>query len=197
MCGLVGIIGPGHVNQSIYEALTVIQHRGQDAAGIMTCEGTRVHLRKDLGKNRAVTLADIKGTAGKVQNADVVILMERNGNQLKFRSFSKDSDLPIGFLLEVSPEGSSEAKFKYLGDLGDLGTESQKKAHGNARKMLDAMAPREWASTGQLKKATGFSPSSIRNYLQILISEGEVEHNGQANRWSMYRRNSEHIKDKP
>ena len=49
MCGLVGMIGPGQVNQSIYEALTVIQHRGQDAAGIMTCEGTRVHLRKDLG----------------------------------------------------------------------------------------------------------------------------------------------------
>ena len=54
MCGLVGMIGPGHVNQSIYEALTVIQHRGQDAAGIMTCEGTRVHLRKDLGLVRDV-----------------------------------------------------------------------------------------------------------------------------------------------
>ena len=54
MCGLVGMIGPGQVNQSIYEALTVIQHRGQDAAGIMTCEGTRVHLRKDLGLVRDV-----------------------------------------------------------------------------------------------------------------------------------------------
>jgi amidophosphoribosyltransferase len=54
MCGLVGMIGPGQVNESIYEALTVIQHRGQDAAGIMTCEGTRVHLRKDLGLVRDV-----------------------------------------------------------------------------------------------------------------------------------------------
>ena len=54
MCGLVGMIGPEQVNQSIYEALTVIQHRGQDAAGIMTCEGTRVHLRKDLGLVRDV-----------------------------------------------------------------------------------------------------------------------------------------------
>ena len=54
MCGLVGMIGPGQINQSIYEALTVIQHRGQDAAGIMTCEGTRVHLRKDLGLVRDV-----------------------------------------------------------------------------------------------------------------------------------------------
>ena len=54
MCGLVGMIGPGQVNQSIYEALTVIQHRGQDAAGIMTCEDTRVHLRKDLGLVRDV-----------------------------------------------------------------------------------------------------------------------------------------------
>ena len=36
MCGLVGIVGHEPVNQSIYDALTVLQHRGQDAAGIMT-----------------------------------------------------------------------------------------------------------------------------------------------------------------
>ena len=49
MCGVVGILGNNHVNQDIYDALTVLQHRGQDAAGILTCEDNRVNLRKDNG----------------------------------------------------------------------------------------------------------------------------------------------------
>ena len=49
MCGIVGIVGKSNVNQSLYDALTVLQHRGQDAAGIVTCEQGRLHLRKDNG----------------------------------------------------------------------------------------------------------------------------------------------------
>ncbi len=54
MCGIVGIVSHGAVNQSIYDALTVLQHRGQDAAGIMTCEGSKLWLRKDNGLVRDV-----------------------------------------------------------------------------------------------------------------------------------------------
>jgi amidophosphoribosyltransferase len=54
MCGIVGVVGRSHVNQSIYDALTVLQHRGQDAAGIMTCDGTKLFLRKDNGLVRDV-----------------------------------------------------------------------------------------------------------------------------------------------
>ncbi|AHF03604.1 amidophosphoribosyltransferase [Marichromatium purpuratum 984] len=54
MCGIVGIVGKGPVNQSLYDALLVLQHRGQDAAGIVTCEGGRLHLRKDNGLARDV-----------------------------------------------------------------------------------------------------------------------------------------------
>ncbi|MFW1676317.1 amidophosphoribosyltransferase [Pontibacter sp. JAM-7] len=49
MCGIVGIVAKTHVNQTIYDALTVLQHRGQDAAGMVTCEGNRFFLRKDNG----------------------------------------------------------------------------------------------------------------------------------------------------
>ena len=49
MCGIIGILGKNPVNQAIYDGLTVLQHRGQDAAGIMTSDGKRVYLRKDNG----------------------------------------------------------------------------------------------------------------------------------------------------
>ncbi|HAS8568435.1 TPA: amidophosphoribosyltransferase [Vibrio vulnificus] len=49
MCGIVGIVGTAPVNQSIYDALTVLQHRGQDAAGICTIESNRFRLRKANG----------------------------------------------------------------------------------------------------------------------------------------------------
>ncbi|MBM94901.1 MAG: amidophosphoribosyltransferase [Oceanospirillaceae bacterium] len=49
MCGIVGIVAKTHVNQSIYDALTVLQHRGQDAAGIVTSDQGKFYLRKDNG----------------------------------------------------------------------------------------------------------------------------------------------------
>lgn len=49
MCGIVGLVQKSDVNQSIYDALTVLQHRGQDAAGIVTCADKKFYLRKDNG----------------------------------------------------------------------------------------------------------------------------------------------------
>ncbi|WP_394201023.1 amidophosphoribosyltransferase [Shewanella waksmanii] len=49
MCGIVGIVGRSSVNQPIYDALTVLQHRGQDAAGIVTVDGSAFRLRKANG----------------------------------------------------------------------------------------------------------------------------------------------------
>lgn len=54
MCGIVGIVSTSNVNQSLYDALTVLQHRGQDAAGIVTFQDERFYLRKDNGLVRDV-----------------------------------------------------------------------------------------------------------------------------------------------
>lgn len=54
MCGIVGTVARANVNQDIYDALTVLQHRGQDAAGIMTCHEGQVFLRKGNGLVRDV-----------------------------------------------------------------------------------------------------------------------------------------------
>lgn len=54
MCGIVGIVGKNSVNQSIYDALTVMQHRGQDAAGIVTWGEDGLKARKSNGLVRDV-----------------------------------------------------------------------------------------------------------------------------------------------
>ena len=54
MCGIIGIVAHSPVNQAIYDGLTVLQHRGQDAAGIITCDDGRLHLRKNNGLVRDV-----------------------------------------------------------------------------------------------------------------------------------------------
>ena len=49
MCGVVGILSTQEVNQSLFDALTLLQHRGQDAAGIATADGDRLVVRKSKG----------------------------------------------------------------------------------------------------------------------------------------------------
>ena len=54
MCAIVGIVSSSPVNQDLYDALTALQHRGQDAAGMVTWDGERLHQRKDRGLVRDV-----------------------------------------------------------------------------------------------------------------------------------------------
>ena len=49
MCGIVGIVSNQPVNQAIYDALIVLQHRGQDAAGIMTDDDGILRMHKENG----------------------------------------------------------------------------------------------------------------------------------------------------
>ncbi|MFM2058105.1 MAG: hypothetical protein RLY71_2490 [Pseudomonadota bacterium] len=54
MCGIVGVISRSPVNQLIYDALLLLQHRGQDAAGIVTAMGTKFFMHKARGMVRDV-----------------------------------------------------------------------------------------------------------------------------------------------
>jgi amidophosphoribosyltransferase len=54
MCGIVGVISQNPVNQLIYDALLLLQHRGQDAAGIVTMQGTQCFMHKARGMVRDV-----------------------------------------------------------------------------------------------------------------------------------------------
>ena len=54
MCGILGIVAHSPVNQILYDGLLLLQHRGQDAAGIVTAEHNRIHMHKAPGMVRDV-----------------------------------------------------------------------------------------------------------------------------------------------
>jgi amidophosphoribosyltransferase len=54
MCGIVGIVSTQPVNQLLYDGLQLLQHRGQDAAGIVTMDGSKFHMHKGMGMVRDV-----------------------------------------------------------------------------------------------------------------------------------------------
>ena len=54
MCGIVGVVATGPVNQLLYDSLQLLQHRGQDAAGIVTMQGTKCFMQKARGMVRDV-----------------------------------------------------------------------------------------------------------------------------------------------
>ncbi len=67
MCGIVGIVAKIPVNQLLYDGLQLLQHRGQDAAGIATADGSTFHMHKGLGLVRDVfRTRDMRALTGNV-----------------------------------------------------------------------------------------------------------------------------------
>ncbi|MCU1561263.1 amidophosphoribosyltransferase [Mycetocola sp.] len=67
MCGIVGIVSPEPVNQQVYDALLLLQHRGQDSTGIATADGPTFHIHKAKGQVReAFRTRDMRSLQGKM-----------------------------------------------------------------------------------------------------------------------------------
>ena len=68
MCGILGIVARSPVNQLLYDGLLLLQHRGQDAAGIVTAEHNTFHMHKAPGMVRDVfrtrNMRDLAGNIG-------------------------------------------------------------------------------------------------------------------------------------
>ncbi len=71
MCGIVGVVATTPVNQLLYDALQLLQHRGQDAAGIATADANTFHMYKGNGLARDVfrtrNMRSLPGTSGIAQ----------------------------------------------------------------------------------------------------------------------------------
>lgn len=68
MCGVIGVVANSPVNQLVYDALLLLQHRGQDAAGMVTNQGQRFFMHKNKGMVRDVfrtrNMRDLLGNMG-------------------------------------------------------------------------------------------------------------------------------------
>jgi amidophosphoribosyltransferase len=114
MCGIVGVISKAPVNQLIYDALLLLQHRGQDAAGIVTMQESKCYMHKARGMVRDVfrtrNMRGLPGTVGLGQvryptagnayseeeaqpfyvNAPFGIVLVHNGNLTNAHSLKKE-----------------------------------------------------------------------------------------------------------
>ncbi len=113
MCGIIGIVGQEAVSTRLYDGLTLLQHRGQDAAGIATCHEGRLVLRRGGGLVRDVfKTGDMQrlegrmgighvryptaGTSGKAEsqplyvNSPYGIVMGHNGNLTNADALQKE-----------------------------------------------------------------------------------------------------------
>jgi hypothetical protein len=153
------------------------------------------HIRKQPGSGRRrgeLSIDDVKGSGGKAQNADCVILMERTPDKtaIRFQAFSKDFDQPVRVLVRVAPRGSSGPKFTYLADLDDLGSGAQARGAATRQRILDALTPEVWTSLTDVMTAVGLARSTVLAHVKRLVAAGELEDNGAPTRFRRYRRGS-------
>lgn len=151
------------------------------------------HVRKQQGgagrRKGELAIDDIKGTGGKPQNADCVILMERTPDkkQIRFQAFSKDFDQPVRMLINVAPRGSTGPKFTYAADLEVLGTESKARGEKRREQILMACPVEGLISVAELAAAVGLSESTVKRHLRDLVTAGQLDVLGEK-RWTRYRR---------
>ncbi len=98
MCGVVGVVSQTEVASIIYECLTVLQHRGQDAAGIATCDKRSMALVKDNGLVRDVFNSDnVKKLHGNIGIGHTRYPTAGGDNRLESQPFYVNS--PYGIVL--------------------------------------------------------------------------------------------------
>ncbi|SEQ06692.1 amidophosphoribosyltransferase [Ectothiorhodospira magna] len=127
MCGIVGIVGHSPVNQALYDALLVLQHRGQDAAGIVTCdEQGHLHLRKDNGLVRDVfNQQHMRGLSGNMGIGHVRYPTAGSASSAEAQPFYVNS--PYGITLGHNGNLTNAAELKrelFLQDRRHINTES-------------------------------------------------------------------------
>jgi hypothetical protein len=141
------------------------------------------HFRKtQTNKKRAdFDLNDVKGSGAKLQNSDVFLLMDRRNGQLRISGKSKEWDRPIGFLLDIVPQGTREiSKFIFAGDLEQFASGSKKRGDITRGKIIEVMRGIEWVSSREIAFKTGLSEPTVRRHLNLMLSDKLIAETGQA-----------------
>jgi DNA-binding transcriptional ArsR family regulator len=93
--------------------------------------------------------------------------------KIKLSATSKNLDAPVGFLLDVKPEGSTVDKFTFAGTLEELIGSLIKKGEENRKKVFEAIGP-EKITRDDLERIIGLSGSTISKHLSPLSEEGVI-----------------------
>jgi hypothetical protein len=150
------------------------------------------HLRKKPqgrgSRSQARSIDDIKGTGGKAQNADCVVLLERTNDRsyIHFRSSSKDFDVPVHIELRVAPRGSdARMKFEFVRDLPIDGRPraGPQKSRGrpialSPDDVMRALRSGDWMGARAIANACGGSAATTRRRLDGLVQAGAVAASG-------------------
>ena len=135
MCGIIGIVARSNVNQALFDGLTILQHRGQDAAGIVTSDDARLYLCKNNGLVRDVfnsrQMLNLRGnmgighirypTAGNSSSSEAQpfyvnspygIALAHNGNLTNSEELKRD--LIMDELRHINTESDSEVLLNIL-----------------------------------------------------------------------------------
>ncbi len=126
MCGVIGIVSHQAVNQDLYDALTAIQHRGQDAAGIMTCDQGRIFIRKGNGLVRdVITAKDMLRLQGNMGIGHVRYPTAGTASATEAQPFYVNSPYGLGIVHNGNLINSEQLKNDLIhGDLRHLNTDS-------------------------------------------------------------------------
>lgn len=126
MCGIIGIVGKNPVNQMLYDGLLVLQHRGQDAAGIVTCEGDTFFMHKNNGLAQDVFhTRHMRGLLGNAGIAHVRYPTAGSSSAAEAQPFYVNS--PFGIVLGHNGNLTNSAQVKeemFRQDLRHINTNS-------------------------------------------------------------------------
>lgn len=151
MCGIAGIVGKSPVNQRLYDSLTVLQHRGQDAAGIVTLRDGKMYLRKGNGLVRDVFhTRHMKRLEGNVGIAHVRYPTAGCASSAEAQPFYVNS--PYGISLAHNGNLTNSAQLKedlYRSDRRHINTSSDSEillnvfAHELQKNLSDQLQPQD------------------------------------------------------
>jgi len=126
MCGIIGIVGKAPVNQQLYDGLLVLQHRGQDAAGIVTCDGDTFYMHKNNGLVQDVfQTRHMRGLIGNAGIAHVRYPTAGSSSAAEAQPFYVNS--PFGIVLGHNGNLTNSAQLKeemFRQDLRHINTTS-------------------------------------------------------------------------
>jgi hypothetical protein len=144
---------------------------------------TRGKRKADPDKSRT------KGTGGKIQNADCAISMDKEGDKIRVKIESKEGSAVHYFMLQVSPKGSLEDKFIFVGDIEQIAADMAALGKANLEKVYEAIPEYGEISIAELAaKIPTMKARTVQNHLKTLIDAKRACANGKKARAIRYQR---------